>query len=172
VRLWALWRSELELEERHGAQGAPPPFPQAFPRSVAVFLAPPRLVTSRPDNAGDVSLEEAQAVDWQRWFFSPARKWNAAFALADLLSRRGLERLARHLSHGLERRRTSPLRPWPERKLASLVRCVECRCISEDARDWIAKLIDDDEESESSVVLYCPDCAEWEFERQPRSPYT
>jgi hypothetical protein len=56
--------------------------------------------------------------------------------------------------------------------MASLVRCVECRCISEDARDWIAKLIDDDEEPESSVVLYCPDCAEWEFERQPRSKYT
>jgi hypothetical protein len=49
---------------------------------------------------------------------------------------------------------------------------VECRCISEDARDWIAKLIDDDEESEGSVALYCPDCAEWEFERQPRSLYT
>ena len=45
--------------------------------------------------------------------------------------------------------------------------------IGEDARDWIAKLIDDDdEESESSVALYCPDCAEWEFQRQPRSPYT
>jgi hypothetical protein len=49
---------------------------------------------------------------------------------------------------------------------------VECRCISEDAGEWIAKLIDDDEESESSVVLYCPACAEWEFERQPRSRYT
>jgi hypothetical protein len=51
---------------------------------------------------------------------------------------------------------------------------VECRCISEDARDWIAKLIEDDEapDSESSVVLYCPACAEWEFEWQPRSPYT
>jgi MoxR-like ATPase len=38
------------------------------------------------------------------------------------------------------------------------VRCEECRCISEDARDWIAKLIEDDEEpdSESFVVLYCP----------------
>jgi hypothetical protein len=48
---------------------------------------------------------------------------------------------------------------------------VECCCISEDARDWIAKLIEDDEEqdAESSVVLYCPACAEWEFERQPRS---
>jgi hypothetical protein len=66
------------------------------------------------------------------------------------------------------------LRRWPERKLASSVRCEECRCISEDARDWIAKLIDDDEEPdyESFVVLYCPDCAEWEFERQPRSRYT
>ena len=51
------------------------------------------------------------------------------------------------------------------------MRCVECCCISEDARDWIAKLIEDDEEqdAESSVVLYCPACAEWEFERQPRS---
>jgi hypothetical protein len=53
-----------------------------------------------------------------------------------------------------------------------LVVCVECRCISKDARDWIAKLIDDDETSESSVVLYCPECAVWEFERQPRRPYT
>lgn len=58
---------------------------------------------------------------------------------------------------------------WPVRKPASLVRCEECHCISEDARDWIAKLIDDDEEAESSVVLYCPACEEWEFERQPRS---
>jgi hypothetical protein len=42
------------------------------------------------------------------------------------------------------------------------VHCEERRCISEDARDWIAKLIDDDEEPdyESFVVLYCPDCAE------------
>jgi hypothetical protein len=58
--------------------------------------------------------------------------------------------------------------------VASLVRCEECRCISEDARDWIAKLIDDEQEpgSESFVVLYCPDCAEWEFERQARSRYT
>jgi hypothetical protein len=30
--------------------------------------------------------------------------------------------------------------------VASLVHCEERRCISEDARDWIAKLIDDDEE--------------------------
>jgi hypothetical protein len=54
------------------------------------------------------------------------------------------------------------------------VRCEERRCISEDARDWIAKLIDDDEEPgyESFVVLYCPDCAEREFQRQPRSRYT
>jgi hypothetical protein len=54
------------------------------------------------------------------------------------------------------------------------VRCEERRCISEDARDWIAKLIDDDEEPdyESFVVLYCPACAEREFQRQPRSRYT
>jgi hypothetical protein len=58
--------------------------------------------------------------------------------------------------------------------VASLVRCEECRCISEDARDWIAKLIDDDEEPEyeSFVVLYCPACAKREFQRQPRSRYT
>jgi hypothetical protein len=31
------------------------------------------------------------------------------------------------------------------------VRCEECRCISEDARDWIAKLIDDDEELKATV---------------------
>jgi hypothetical protein len=50
--------------------------------------------------------------------------------------------------------------------VASLVRCVECRCIGEDARDWIAKLIDDGEEPgyESFVVLYCPACAEREFQ--------
>ena len=48
------------------------------------------------------------------------------------------------------------MRRWPERKLAALVRCQECHCISEDARDRIAKLIDDDEEPdyESFVVLY------------------
>jgi hypothetical protein len=28
------------------------------------------------------------------------------------------------------------------------------------------------QDAESSVVLYCPTCAEWEFERQPRSRYT
>jgi hypothetical protein len=54
------------------------------------------------------------------------------------------------------------------------VRCEQCGCTSEDARDWIAKLIDDEDEPEyeSFVVLYCPACAEREFERQPRSPYT
>jgi hypothetical protein len=52
------------------------------------------------------------------------------------------------------------------------VRCEECHCISDDGRDWIAMLTGDDEEPESSVVLYCPDCAEREFERQARSPYT
>jgi hypothetical protein len=31
------------------------------------------------------------------------------------------------------------------------MRCEECRCISEDARDWIAKLIDDDEELKAKV---------------------
>jgi hypothetical protein len=66
------------------------------------------------------------------------------------------------------------LRRWPKRELASLVRCEECRCISEDARDWIPKVIDDDEEPdyESFVVLYCPDWAEREFQWQPRSRYT
>jgi hypothetical protein len=40
----------------------------------------------------------------------------------------------------------------------TLLRCQECQCVTEDARDWIALLVDDEEESEASVVAYCPVC--------------
>ena len=66
------------------------------------------------------------------------------------------------------------MKRWPERKLAAVVRCQECDCVSEDAREWIAKIVEDDEEPETEhyVVLYCPACAEREFYRRPRSRYT
>jgi hypothetical protein len=55
-----------------------------------------------------------------------------------------------------------------------VLHCEECQCVSEDARDWIAHLAEDEEEPEIEpyVVLYCPACAEREFQRQPRSRYT
>ena len=45
----------------------------------------------------DVSLEEAQAILAALVLLAGERKRNAAFALADLLSRRGLERLCETL---------------------------------------------------------------------------
>jgi hypothetical protein len=52
--------------------------------------------------------------------------------------------------------------------------CEECGCVSEDARDWIAHLVEDEEEpdAEPYVVAYCPTCAERELGRQARSRYT
>jgi hypothetical protein len=63
-----------------------------------------------------------------------------------------------------------PLQRWPEREVALLVRCQECHCLSETAVDWIARIVEDDEEPEMEhyVVLYCPRCAEREFDRRPR----
>jgi hypothetical protein len=54
------------------------------------------------------------------------------------------------------------------------MRCEECGCVSEDARDWIAHIVyeDDDPDAETYVVSYCPLCALLEFRRAPRSRYT
>jgi hypothetical protein len=57
--------------------------------------------------------------------------------------------------------------------VAAALRCEECGCISADARDWIAHIVDDDEETyETCVVALCPVCALLEFHRAPRSGYT
>jgi hypothetical protein len=63
---------------------------------------------------------------------------------------------------------------WPERELAVALRCEECGCLSEEARDSKAHLLEDDEEpdAETYVVAYCPLCALLEFHRAPRSRYT
>jgi hypothetical protein len=55
-----------------------------------------------------------------------------------------------------------------------MLRCEECQGISEDAREWIAHLVDDEEEpgADTYIVAYCPTCAEREVHRQPRSRYT
>jgi hypothetical protein len=55
-----------------------------------------------------------------------------------------------------------------------MLHCEECRCVSEDACDWIAHLVDDEEDpgAETYVVAYSPACAEREFHREPRSRYT
>jgi catechol 2,3-dioxygenase-like lactoylglutathione lyase family enzyme len=55
--------------------------------------------------AVDVSLEEAQAILAALVVMAGERKGNAAFALADLLSRRGWSVPARHLLRGRERSR-------------------------------------------------------------------
>jgi hypothetical protein len=46
--------------------------------------------------------------------------------------------------------------------------------VSEDARDWIAHIVEDDEQPDlgTYVVAYCPLCALLEFRRAPRSRYT
>jgi hypothetical protein len=54
------------------------------------------------------------------------------------------------------------------------MRCDECGCVSEDACDWIAHIVEEDEgpDAETYVVTYCPLCALLEFHRAPRSRYT
>ena len=63
---------------------------------------------------------------------------------------------------------------WPEREAVAALRCEECGCLSEEARDWIAKIVEDDEDPDADtyVVTYCPLCALLEFRRAPRSRYT
>jgi hypothetical protein len=51
-------------------------------------------------------------------------------------------------------------------------RCEECGCVTEDARDWIALLAEEEPGGDSCVVVYCPVCAEREFDRAPRLTYT
>ena len=56
-----------------------------------------------------------------------------------------------------------------------MLSCVECKCVSDAGRGWIAQVaegLEHDEDAE--VVAYCPPCAEREFEFTPRSvmPYT
>lgn len=49
-----------------------------------------------------------------------------------------------------------------------MLRCEECHAVCEYAAGWIAYRIDDEEEPE--IVVYCPQCAEREFEvRSPRT---
>jgi hypothetical protein len=42
--------------------------------------------------------------------------------------------------------------------VAAALRCEECGCLSEEARDWIAHIVEDDEEPDADayVVTYCP----------------
>jgi hypothetical protein len=51
-----------------------------------------------------------------------------------------------------------------------LLRCEECGCFTEDAWDWIARIVYDEKAlgPQSYVVSYCPACAELEFDRVPR----
>jgi hypothetical protein len=52
-----------------------------------------------------------------------------------------------------------------------VLRCEECGVVSEEARDWIALLVEDDEEEPdvpASVAMYCPVCADREFGKQRR----
>jgi hypothetical protein len=49
-----------------------------------------------------------------------------------------------------------------------MLRCEECHAVCEYAAGWIAHRIDDEVEPE--VAVYCPQCAEREFEvRSPRT---
>jgi hypothetical protein len=45
-----------------------------------------------------------------------------------------------------------------------LLRCEECGCFTEDAWDWIARIVYDEKAlgPQSYVVSYCPACAELE----------
>ena len=51
-----------------------------------------------------------------------------------------------------------------------MLRCEECDAVCEYAEGWIAYRIEDEERPEAPyVVVYCPRCAEREFEvRSPR----
>lgn len=59
--------------------------------------------------------------------------------------------------------------------MSTMLCCEECRCVSDDARDWIAKVVEGDDEEPIAapyVITYCPTCAEREFGRTPRNEYT
>jgi hypothetical protein len=58
----------------------------------------------------DVSLEEGQAILAALVVMAGERRGNAAYALAELLAGEDWNVLARHLSRGRERRRTTWLR--------------------------------------------------------------
>jgi hypothetical protein len=66
-------------------------------------------------------------------------------------------------------------RGFPRRKRRIekvMLRCAECDTVCEYAEGWVAYRIDDEEESEvpGYVAVYCPQCAEREFEfRSPRT---
>jgi hypothetical protein len=55
------------------------------------------------------------------------------------------------------------------RRLGPLLICVECWCVTEEARAWIAEIAEDPEEPDAGpyVIAYCPPCAEREFDRAP-----
>jgi Zn finger protein HypA/HybF involved in hydrogenase expression len=56
-----------------------------------------------------------------------------------------------------------------------LLCCEECGCLSDVARGWIGQIVDDHEspEAQRDVAVYCPVCAQREFEMvSPRGlPY-
>jgi len=47
-----------------------------------------------------------------------------------------------------------------------LLCCEECGCVSHKARGWIGQIVDDQEvaDGERDVAVYCPVCAQREFE--------
>ena len=54
-----------------------------------------------------------------------------------------------------------------------LLRCTECRCLSQTGPGWVALLAQDPEEDEQPfVVLYCPPCAARVLEYPASAAYT
>jgi hypothetical protein len=103
----------------------------------------------------------------------PARRRSASVPASRICSAgAGWNVPARHLSRGRARSRNRQLTS-PERKMAAGLRCEECGCVSENARDWIAHIVyEDDDQALRPTSSPTALSALLEFHRALRSRYT